>query len=348
MVTILNRSAPLPTIALGPQHQVTTINAKMGVHTRLTDEVEAWKIKHTLQLVREMGAPWVVEYFPWAYHERIPGFFDWRHSDLVIDHADRQGLTLIARLGFVPAWARPADSAPSFLAQENYNRFGDYVYAFVDRYQNKVDYIIIWNEPNLALEWGFQAVDPVAYTQLLSISYKRAKEANPTVQVLGGALAPTLAPPGDEFALNDLIYLQHMLAAGAGEVMDGLAVHAYGWVYPAQEPPAPDVVNFRRTELVYQLLQSQGYGHLPIHITEGGWNDHPRWTRAVKPGQRIEYTLQAYALAQTWPWLDSINLWAFRYPWPAKTYLDYFTFVTPEFVTKPIYEAVKQYATAAE
>ena len=68
---------------------------KLGVHTRLTDEVEPWKIKHTLQLVREMGAPWIVEYFPWAYHERFPGFFDWRHSDLVIDHANQQGLTVI-------------------------------------------------------------------------------------------------------------------------------------------------------------------------------------------------------------------------------------------------------------
>ena len=35
-----------------------------------------------------------------------PGVFDWTHSDLVIDHAERQGLQVIARLGFVPPWAR--------------------------------------------------------------------------------------------------------------------------------------------------------------------------------------------------------------------------------------------------
>lgn len=342
--TLLARSTPLPTVALGPPQTVSTLNPKMGVHTRLTDEVEPWKIKYTLQLVREMGAPWIVEYFPWAYHERLPGFFDWSHSDLVIEHANRQGLRVIARLGFVPEWIRPANSATSFLAPEDYDRFGDYVYAFVKRYHGKVNYIVIWNEPNLSLEWGFQPVDPIGYTKLLRVAYARVKEANPEVQVLGGALAPNLAPPGDEFALNDLLYLQGMLEAGAGEVMDGLAVHAYGWVYPADDPPAPEVVNFRRTELVYQLLVENGYGHLPIHITEGGWNDHPRWTRAVKPAQRITYTLQAYQLAQSWPWLASINLWAFRYPWPAKTYLDYFTFVTPEFVPKPIYEEVRRYA----
>jgi hypothetical protein len=342
----LSRTEPLPVLDLGPQQTVITRNPKIGVHTRLTDEVEAWKIKYTLQMVREMGAPWIVEYFPWAYHERLPGFFEWSHSDLVIDHANRQGLTVIARLGFVPEWARPADSPASFLPPERYADFGDFVYAFTDRYRGRVDYIIVWNEPNLALEWGFRPVDPAGYTELLKIGYARAKEANPQVQVLGGALAPTLAPPGDEFAMNDLLYLQAMLDAGAGEAMDGLAVHAYGWVYPADDAPDPEVVNFRRTELLHQILLDNGYGDMPLHLTEGGWNDHPRWTRAVKPGQRIAYTLQAYEQAQGWPWLASINLWAFRFPWPNKTYLDYFSFVTPEFVPKPIYDEVKRYATS--
>ncbi|MFQ5577649.1 MAG: hypothetical protein ACE5G8_11770 [Anaerolineae bacterium] len=340
----LARSAPLPPVALGPPQIVATINPKMGIHTRLTDEVEAWKIQYTLQLARQMGTPWVVEYFPWAYHEKFPGLYNWGHSDLVINHARQQGLTLIARLGFVPAWTRPSNSATSYLSPQNYSRFGDYVYAFVKRYGQKVHYIIIWNEPNLALEWGFQPVDPAAYTQLLTVAYRRAKEADPTVNVLGGALAPSLAPPGDEFAMDDLRYLQQMLNAGAGEVMDGLAVHAYGWVYPPTDPPAPNAVNFRRVELARQILVDNGYGALPIHITEGGWNDHPRWTRAVPPARRIEYTVQAYRMAGDWPWLKSISLWAFRYPRPANTYLDYFTFVTPEFVPKPIYVEVQRYA----
>ncbi len=340
----LNRSLPRLLLDLGPPQTVITTNPKIGVHTRLTDEVEPWKIKYTLQLVREMGASWVIEYFPWAYREPRPGYFDWSHSDLVIAHAHQQGLTVIARLGFVPLWARPEEAATSLLLPEQYENFGDYVYAFVQRYQDKVNHIIIWNEPNLALEWGFQRIDPIGYTELLQVAYRRAKKANADVQVLGGALAPTLAPPGDEFGWHDLDYLDKMLEAGAGEAMDGLAVHAYGWVYPADDPPDPNVVNFRRTELAHQLLVAHGYADMPLHLTEGGWNDHPRWTRAVTPGQRIQYTLRAYALAKEWPWLESMSLWAFRYPRPAQNYLDYFTFVTPEFVTKPIYEEVQKMA----
>ncbi len=341
-------SQPPGQIELGSPQTVITINPKMGIHTRLTDEVEPWKIKRTLQMVREMGAPWIVEYFPWAYREPLPGYFDWSHSDLVLDHASRQGLRVIARLGFVPEWARSADSASSYLPPEYYAAFGDYVAAFVNRYGDRVAAVVIWNEPNLALEWGFQPINPEGYTELLRVAFQRVRQsAHPEVQVLGGALAPTLAAPGSDQAMNDLVYLQRMLAAGAGSVMDGLAVHAYGWSFPADDPPDPEVINFRRVELVHQLLANNGLANLPIYITEGGWNDHPRWTRAVKPAQRIQNTIRAYQLAQSWPWAKVAALWAFRYPWPAKTYLDYFTFVTPDFDPKPIYLEVQRYSQGA-
>ena len=50
-----------PLVDLGPQQAVHSINPEMGIHTRLTDEVEPWKIKRTLEMVREMGATWIVE-----------------------------------------------------------------------------------------------------------------------------------------------------------------------------------------------------------------------------------------------------------------------------------------------
>ena len=62
LVIVVLAAPPQPLVVLGPRQTVHTINPKMGMHTRLTDEVEPWKIKRTLQMVREMGAPWVVEY----------------------------------------------------------------------------------------------------------------------------------------------------------------------------------------------------------------------------------------------------------------------------------------------
>jgi hypothetical protein len=307
--------------------------------------VEPWKIKRSLEMVREMGAPWIVEYFPWAYVESRPGHFAWNHADLVVQHANRQGLQVIARLGFVPEWARPPETMPLYLDWAHFDDFGHYAVEFVKRYAGQVRHVIIWNEPNLGLEWGYQPVSPEKYVALLRVVYPMIKAANPDVQVLAGALAPTLAPPGSEWGMNDLEFLQRMYAVGAADYFDILAIHAYGWHFDPDEPAAADVVNFRRAELLRAIMVANGDGHKPAMITEGGWNDHPRWTRAVRPGQRIAYTLRAYEIAlHEWPWLQAVCLWAFRYPWDAKSYQDYFTFVRTDFEPKPIYLEVQRYA----
>ena len=344
LALLLARSAPVPPVELGPQRAVWTINPKMGVHTRLTDEVEEWKIKRTLEMVREMGAPWVVEYFPWGYMEPRKGHFRWDHAEAVVKHASRQGLTVIARIDFVPQWARPEDTTFRYLDEAHYADYGDFIHAFVERFQGQIGYIIVWNEPNLSFEWGYRSVDPASYTRLLRIAHARAKEADPQVQILAAGLAPTLAPPGSEWGMTDLEYLQRMYDAGARDSFDLLAIHAYGWRSPPDEPPAPDVINFRRAELIRQVMVRNGDGAKKAIITEAGWNDHPRWTKAVRPGERIAYTLRAYEMALEWDWCQALVMWAFRLPWPTHTYQDYFTFVTTDFVPKPIYEEVRAYA----
>jgi hypothetical protein len=336
---------PQPVVRIGPRQTVQTINPKMGVHTRLTDEVEEWKIKRTLEMVREMGSPWIVEYFPWGYYEPEKGHYDWTHPDLVVNHAIAQGLTVVARIDFVPDWARPVDTTFRYLAEDHFADYADFVHAFVQHFSGRVRYVIIWNEPNLSFEWGYRPPDPVAYTRLLQMSYLRAKEADPNVIVLAAGLAPTLAPPGSEWGMNDLEFLQRMYDAGARGYFDGVALHAYGWTRPADDPPSPEVLNLRRVELLHDVLARNGDGELPCFITEAGWNDHPRWANAVLPGLRIDYTLRAYEkAAQDWPWCEMIAMWAFRFPRPARTFQDSFTFVTPGFITKPIYSAVQEYA----
>jgi hypothetical protein len=135
-----------------------------------------------------------------------------------------------------------------------------------------------------------------------------------------------------------------MYAAGAADYFDALAVHTYGLTFPPEAEPGPDLLNFRRVELLRQVMVEHGDADTSIFITETGWNDHPRWTRAVRPGQRIQYTLDALRYAEAnWPYVELIAIWAFRLPAPSRSYMDYYTLVTPEFVTKPIYDEVKRY-----
>ena len=69
----------------------------------------------------------------------------------------------------------------------------------------------------------------------------------------------------------------------------------------------------------------------------------------MRPAERATYTVQAYRKAlEQWPWVDALCIWAFRYPRPAGTYQDYYTFVDGNFQPKPIYLAVQQYAAGEE
>jgi hypothetical protein len=342
---------PRVLVTLDPPQEVVTTNPVVGVHTRLTDEVEEWKIQRTLRMVRQMGSPWIVEFFPWPYIEPAKGDYNWSHADAVIKHAENQGLTVIARLGWVPEWAREKETTFTHLDAEHYDDFADFVAAFAaryngsDRYRGRVNHIIVWNEPNLSFEWGYRPVDPKEYVEMLKAVYRRAHAANPDVIVLAGALAPTIEPEGSPAGLDDLLYLEQMYEAGAAPYFDGLSAHAYGLTQPPQAPPAPDALNFRRVELLREIMVAHRDEEKAIYVTEAGWNDHPRWVHAVRPAQRIEYTIDAYEWAhQRWPWCPCVAMWAFRYPNPTYNYQDYYEFVTTDFEPRVIYLEVQAYA----
>ena len=78
--------------------------------------------------------------------------------------------------------------------------------------------------------------------------------------------------------------LRRMYEAGAGAAFDVLAAHAYGWSFPADDPPDAAVVNFRRVELERAIMVEFGDAGKPAMITEGGWNDHPRLVQGRAAG----------------------------------------------------------------
>lgn len=351
-VLILNALVPAPPRApIDAQHQVETLKPQLCMHTRLIDEVEEWKIQHTLQQVRELGATTIVEFFPWAYAEGTEDVYDWHNFDRIVRHAQNQGLRIIGRIGFVPEWARKTGEQEVGLTTLNtlpeaaYPEFAEFVADFTARYAGIIDHLVIWNEPNLAFEWGYQQVDPVGYANLLRAVYEPAHQANPNVVILAAGLAPTIEPLGSPHGLDDLLYMQALYDAGAASYFDALAVHTYGFTEPANAEPAANLLNFRRVELIHDIMIEAGDGEKPVYITETGWNDHPRWTKAVTPAHRITYTLDALRWAEAnADWVASECLWVFRYPAPTLSYPDHFTFSNTVFQLQPIYYAVQAYA----
>jgi len=343
---------PAPRAPLGTPQMVQTQHPHVCVHTRLIDEVETWKIQKTLIDVRAMGAPTIVEFFPWAYLEPSSGQYDWTNADRIVDHARNQGIRIIARMGFVPSWVQSNQSSQTAtfntLPTDRYDEFAAFAAVFAARYAGIIDQIIIWNEPNLAFEWGYQSVDAASYVELLRIVYPAVKALSPTTQILAAGLAPTLEPVGSPNGLDDLLYLQAMYQHGARADFDALAVHTYGFTQPADSAPAADQLNFRRVELLRAIMVAHGDADKQVFITESGWNDSPRWVNAVTPAERITYTLDAFQIASDWDWLETLCIWMFRTPAPTYGYPDFFTLVSVDFQRKPIYMALQAYARGFE
>jgi hypothetical protein len=295
-----------------------------------------------------MGGLWATEFFPWVYIQPTDrNRYDWEHADLVADAARENGITLIARLDGVPNWAKPSDKTWRYLDRKNYSDYGDFVYAFVSHFKGRISHYILWNEPNLASEWGQRPPDPQGYADLLKIAYQRAKEADPACVVLLAGLAPNLEREGSSVALNDLTYLEKLYDAGAAPYFDAVAAHSYGLTVPATDPPGPRKLNFARVQELYNIMVRHGDGAKSVYMTEGGWNDSPRWLYAVKPAQRVEYTLDALREADKLPWLKAVCFWASRYPRPAYTYFDNYTFLTSDFIPKAVYLEVQKYASGS-
>lgn len=342
----LRTPAPLH---LPPQQRVETNNPKLGIHTRLTGVGDERYIEQSLRQAREMGAQWIVDLFPWAFVQPRSRYgFDWAGSDMVIEHAARQGLTVVARIDIVPEWARPRGSSDRYLAPDHYVDYADYVVAFLQRYRPYgVRHVQIWNEPNLASEWGRRSPDPGAYAALLKVVYPRVKAAVPDAVVIAGALSPGADLGGGSERMSDIQYLASLYDAQFAPYFDMLAVHDYGAKSSPDDPPDPGVVNFRRVEVIHDTMAKFGDGDKPLIITEGGWNDNLRWSAAVSPAQRLRWTVEAYALAQRWPWLAAICLWQLGTAQPTHTYQDNWNFIAADGAPKAIYWAVQQAARPA-
>ena len=353
-IVILTNLAPAISRApLGESQTVDSNQPHMCVHTRLIDEVDEWKIQRSLLDVREMGTDTIVEFFPWAYLEPEKGNYRWEQADKIVRHAQNQGIHIIARTGFVPEWARGEIESEfttlNYLPDESFTDFADFVAKFAERYAGIIDHIIVWNEPNLAFEWGYRQIRAADYVDLLAEVYPTTKAANPDVVILAGAMAPTLEPRGSEHGLNDILYLEDMYEAGGNQWFDALAIHTYGFTFPPDAEPDMNSLNFRRAELLREVMVRYGDETTPVFITESGWNDNIRWANGVRPSQRAIYTVDAYRwAAENWQWNEKLCVWALRYPSATNSYPDNFTILTPDFQRKPIYFAIQAYALGEE
>ncbi|MGH2365335.1 MAG: O-antigen ligase family protein [Chloroflexota bacterium] len=341
-----------------------------AVNVELDKLVRQSDIVRGLAMIHQAGFGYIRQVFAWNeieisakgdFYDHKNGKSAWEKYDRIVNDANAAGLQVIARLERPPDWSRQ-DNRYQTRPPDHFQDYGDFVSAFVQHFRGRIHYIQLWNEPNRFEDWGDQPVDPAAYTRLLQIGYRAAKQVDPSVVVISAALTPTT----DCCVKNrpDPVYLQEMYNAGARGYFNVLGAQAYG-LRTGPEVAASDFplhllaarraliaaqnTNFGRVVLDRQVMVRNGDADKPVWVSEFGWNALPPGWRgdpspwgSVTLRQQASYTVQAYQRARDeWPWLGMMAVWLFQDPTPAaKDPTQFFGLVNTEYQPRPVYTAL--------
>ncbi len=325
-------AAPTPLaqpVAGGPALDATMRSPDFGAQAFLWWKQEV--ADRDLGLMEEGGFRWVKQSFAWETIEGAgKGQFNWERADWVVNHARQHNLRLLARLSTDP-------ELPNFWAGHppgNIDNFADYAFALASRYncqagsQGCIQAYQIWNEPNLAREWGNQRPNPAQYAEMLRKSYAAIKRANPNAIVISAGMAPTGSNDGNAMP-DDLFYEQLYQAMGSSDgYFDMLGVHGAGFAAPPELDPAEAAANqqyggyrffaFRHVEDIRAIMVRYGDEGKRVVLLEFGWTFDPvnadyKWHGAdagIDQMVQADYLKRAYIYAeQNWqPWIGLMSM----------------------------------------
>jgi len=280
-----------------------------------------------LGLIRDAGFTWVKQWFSWRDIEGAgKGKFDWETADRVVAQVEEFGLKLIVRVDHGPDWAGPPP--------QNTDHFVDFLTALSNRYKGSIQAYQIWNEPNLAREWGDKPPNAREYTQMLKKAYQAIKRVDPNAVVVTAGLAPTTELSAR--AVPDTQFVQAMYDAGAKPYFDMLGAHGAGYRAPPEMDPGqiatdPNYYNvgdpncpgdacriygFRHVEDLRQIMVNNGDANKRVVVLEFGWTIDERtnspyyWHRVADQFVQGDYMVRAYRYARDhWqPWIGIMSL----------------------------------------
>src|SRR5262249_37440323 len=132
----------------------------------------------------------IVQVFAWEDIQPSPDRWEWEYTDWLVRAANFYGLQIIARLDKPPDWAANNGNALS-APPRNLADYTEFVRRVAERYRGKISAYIIWNEPNLAVEWGNQPPNAKDYAKLLGAASEQIRATDPSARVLAAGLSPT-------------------------------------------------------------------------------------------------------------------------------------------------------------
>jgi polysaccharide biosynthesis protein PslG len=350
-------SVPAPTATSYPRARVESPGYGFEAYLWWKPEIAT----RDLGLIRGAGFKWVKQTFAWRDIEVEKGKYDWSRADETVFLAGHFDLKLMIRLDREPWWDRSYTDAPGIAGGPpgNLSNWSNFCGVIASRYRGKVAAYEVWNEPNLAREWGGKPPNAAEYVEMLRDCYIAIKAADPAALVISAGLAPT----GDGLpnAIPHAEYLEQMYKAGAAPYFDLLGVHAPG--FKASPETSPDEVarspelggqrffSFRQVEDMRAIMEKYGDANKQVAILEFGWTTDPvhkdyAWF-AVDEQTKAQYMVRAYEWARThWqPWIGPmIALSLPQFDWTPDNEQYWWAVIDPVYpntVTRPAYEALK-------
>jgi hypothetical protein len=246
-------------------------DSPFGINTAFAPDTP--DLERRLQAMQQAGIKWGRQDFTWKKIERTPGAYSWDPYDQLVAQCHRHGLAIFGNLAYEPAFHDPRTA-------EGVEAYAAFAREAAKRYQGKVDYWQIWNEPN----GGFWKGSPEQYAALLAASGKAIHEANPDAKVLGLNMA-----------FCDVLWARKILELVPYDCFDIACFHPY------RPPNAPEdkfdwweldhyVKRWHKSDLTpeYPLVQMsyleqarelikvmEKFGKpKPLWVTEICWNTH--------------------------------------------------------------------------
>jgi uncharacterized repeat protein (TIGR01451 family) len=293
----------------------------------------------TMRLLSDGGFDYALYYLDWSETELYDNQYYWDALDIAVWQAWRYNLRLVVRVDRAPEWARGPGTGTA--PPSNPAKLGEFLQAVAARWPRQPGYpdkaqiygYVIWNEPNLAVEWGGNAPDAAAYTNLLQAAYNGVKAGSASAWVISAGLATTA--DDSSTAVDDRTYLQAMYTAGAGSYFDYLGANPMGFASTPDDTSEPNGYNFSRAEEWRAIMQAKGDGDKDMFGTETGWlRDTPidlgssyNWMKVAEIDQ-AHYLGRAYHKARCeWgDWMGPLTTWnldfatTWNLDWPTGVY----------------------------
>lgn len=212
---------------------------------------------------RNAGISWLRCDFAWYDLEPARGEWDFAGTDIVIQEALDNGISILGILGTSPSWANGGHEWN--FPPTDMGAWRNYVRTVVSRYRDKVSAWEIWNEENIHAFWQPEP-NPEAYVYLLAAASEEIRSADPDATIVMGGVAGL-----------GYDYLDACLSLGAAEYVDAVAYHPYAETIGEEGQPEEDLLKPKEklsrmlVNFVHGLVSRHTAKELQVWITELGW-----------------------------------------------------------------------------